>query len=185
LSGSSPIPLTFHTVASTSQAGAPPSTGITRLHQYYGPLRLPRRPSPERDVRVAIPTPRISPVAHKPLSCMLLPLTPVDRTGASVDSSPSVGAFPEVGAGRRPQLRFRGLVGIYSLRPAESLDRPRRSLSRGFDPAVAHRQSLVSFRALSTSARLVSSSQWVYDRFRTHPTLRRRVPTEPEVQRGN
>jgi hypothetical protein len=103
---------------------------------------------------------------------MLLPLIPVDRTGASVDSSPSVGAFPEVGAGRHPRLRFRDLVGIYSLRPAVSLDRPRRSLSRGFDPAVAHRQSLVSFRALSTSARLVSSSQWVYDRFRTHPTLR-------------
>src|SRR5712692_10027965 len=92
--------------------------------------------------------------------------------GASVDPSPSVGAFHEVGAGRRPRLRFRGLLGIYTLRPARSLDRPRRSLSRGIDPAVAHRQSLVSFRAQSTSARMVSSSHWVYDRFRTHPTLR-------------
>ena len=45
-------------------------------------------------------------------------------------------------------------------------------LSRGTDPAVAHRQSLVSFRAQSTSARVVSSSHWVYDRFRTHPDLR-------------
>jgi hypothetical protein len=74
LSGSSPIPLTSHTVASTSQAGASPSTGITRLRQYYGPLRLPARPSPCRDVRVAIPTNRISPVARKPFSGMLLPL---------------------------------------------------------------------------------------------------------------
>src|SRR5258708_28961245 len=33
-------------------------------------------------------------------------ITPVDRTGASVDPSPSVGAFPELGAGRRPRLLF-------------------------------------------------------------------------------
>jgi hypothetical protein len=67
---------------------------------------------PLRDVRVAIPTARISPVAHTPFSGMLLPLTPVDQTGAPVDSSPSIGAFPEIGAGRRPRFRFRGLLGI-------------------------------------------------------------------------
>src|SRR5258708_11397740 len=33
-------------------------------------------------------------------------ITPVDRTRASVDPSPSVGAFPELGARRRPRPLF-------------------------------------------------------------------------------
>jgi hypothetical protein len=42
--------------------------------QSYGPLRLPVRPSPVGDVRVAIPTPWTSLVAHQPVSGMPPPL---------------------------------------------------------------------------------------------------------------
>ena len=136
------------------------ATSSTRLHRSNDPLRLPARPSPERDVRVAIPTNRASLVAHRPVSDMPSPLP--RWTGCVCRlPSPSVGAFPVLVAGRRSHRPARRSL---ALRPAGSLSCPRQPLSRGFGPADCSTAPLVSFRAQSTLARLVPSSHEVDSR---------------------
>ena len=76
-----------------------------------------------------------------------VPTTPADRTGARVDCFPVRAAFPVLQAGRHPHLYFRGLLRLYlALRPVELLNRPRRPLSRGFDPAGCPAKPLVSYQ---------------------------------------
>ena len=143
--------------------GVLPSTGITRPHRSYSPLRLPDRPPPcgafgSRSRRTGSP---LSPIDRSP-TCRCH--YPVDRKGASVDPFPVRAAFPELGAGRRPRLRFRGLLGNSLALPACPIARPpsrrrrasgtTRPLSRGFDTTGCPAAPLVSFRCLSTPARV-------------------------------
>src|ERR1700730_7843824 len=51
--------------------------------------------------------------------------------------SPFRAAFPATQARRRPHREFRGLLGLYSLRPTGSLSRPWRPLSQGFSPLLS------------------------------------------------
>ena len=98
---------TFHSVANVSEAGASPSTGITRLRQYCGPLRLPLAsvPCQERSGRYPdLKGSLLSPINPSPACCCHYPGGPDGCTRRS--PSPSVGAFPELGAGRRPRLAF-------------------------------------------------------------------------------
>ena len=75
-----------------------PSTGVTRLHRYYGPLRHPSAPGPFlAGVQLIIPdhAGRASRVAYASLVYMPPPLP---RRGSWVPhllSSPAVSAFPE------------------------------------------------------------------------------------------
>ncbi len=63
-------------------------------------------------------------------------------------ASPDRAAFPELRAGRRPQLPFRGLLRLHShYGPSSSLARPRRTLSQGFDPADCSTEPPASYRA--------------------------------------
>ena len=43
-----------------------------------------------------------------------LPTTPANQTGATIDSFPVRAAFPDIQAGRHPQLHFRGLLRLHS-----------------------------------------------------------------------
>jgi hypothetical protein len=103
-----------------------PSTGVTRLQRYYGPLRNPRRPSlslagvwlrgsaPRRlgfpcCVDLRVPTCR----RHYPGG----PLGS-DRSRVGLfqppHSSPTAAAFPVTLPGRRPHWPFRGLLDVHS-----------------------------------------------------------------------
>ena len=75
------------------------------------------------------------------------PNTPADRMAARVDCFAIRAAFPVLRAGRHPHLFLsRPAQTSLTLRPAGSLNRPRRPLSRGFNPASRPAKSLVSYQ---------------------------------------
>jgi hypothetical protein len=94
-----------------------PSTGITRLPRYYGPLRHPTRPSLTlTGCRLeAVTLHRVGlPVLH-PVSWACMPSPLPRRTRWELRSTfPATTAFPESLAGRRPHCRFRGLLSVHS-----------------------------------------------------------------------
>src|SRR5208283_1269670 len=76
-----------------------------------------------------------------------MPITPMDRTGASVDCFPVHPAFPVVPAGRHPYLHFRGLLRLHSrYGPLDRSTAQRRPLSRGSGPASRPAKPLVSYQ---------------------------------------
>ena len=76
-----------------------------------------------------------------------IPITPMDRTGASVDCFPVHSAFPAVPSGRHPCLHFRGLLRIHSrYGPLDRSTAQRRPLSRGSVPASRPARPLVSYQ---------------------------------------
>ena len=92
-----------------------PSTGITRLQRYYDPVRLPHRPTPCSTVEAAtLVTHGSPPLARSPVSTCRAhyPGGPVQVHLSA--ASPNRAAFPELWAGRRPQLPFRGLLRLYT-----------------------------------------------------------------------
>src|ERR1700761_4564445 len=75
LPGSSPIPSSSSLLAFTSQLRPLPSTGVTRLHRYYEPLRHPKRPGLslarfrlilDRDHHLGLPVLRLVTFAYMP-----------------------------------------------------------------------------------------------------------------------
>src|SRR3954451_20930211 len=87
LVGSSPIPRSLIACCVSFQLRPLPSTGITRLHQYYGPLRHPRRPSLSlTSCRLIVFRPPLGlPVLRLvPLACMPSPLPRQDRWARSL-----------------------------------------------------------------------------------------------------
>src|SRR5262245_27951953 len=76
-----------------------------------------------------------------------VPTTPADRAGAHVDYFPAHAAFPTYPGGSASALSLsRPAQALLALRPAESLSRPRRPLSRGSDPSGCPAEPLVSYR---------------------------------------
>ena len=97
-----------------SEVGALPSTGITRLPQYYGPVRLPPEPPSCNGVEVAILVrPGLPRYPHN-LSGVPCPLP--RRIGWMLMSiSFSIHAvFPMIRVGRHPHIAFRGLLRLHS-----------------------------------------------------------------------
>ena len=94
-----------------------PSTGVNRLHRYYGPLRLPRRPG------LSLAGIRLG---HAPtawgLPCCVDLRVPTCRRhypgGTTVRMRRSLktvtAAFPVSVPGRLPHQKFRGLHGVHS-----------------------------------------------------------------------
>ena len=100
-------------VESTPEVRALPSTGVTRLPQYYGPVRLPPEPPPE------------APSRPRPSSNAGLPRYPIHLSGVPCPLPRRIGrvlmsiASPSVQpsriqAGRHPRLHFRGLLRLHS-----------------------------------------------------------------------
>lgn len=92
------------------------SSGITPAPHYYGPLRLPgalHRQSPAGGCpQRQTPGP---PTLHSIPSPHAVPLTPAENHRCVHRLLPdSPRAFPEIQAGRPPQLHFRGLLRIHS-----------------------------------------------------------------------
>ena len=104
-----------------------PSTGVTRLRRYYGPLRHPEaaRPVPRgRPVEGHAPSPPgVSRVALISVYRHAVVITPVARwvliaRGTAYSNrfpaSPAAAAFPVLVQGRRPHWSFRGLLDVHS-----------------------------------------------------------------------
>src|SRR5271157_2305743 len=104
-----------------------PSTGVTRLQRYYGPLRYPRRPSLSLAgvwLRGSAPSPLGFPVLRSiSMYRHAVVITPVARWvliargtvySNRFHSSPATAAFPIRVQGRRPHWSFRGLLDVYA-----------------------------------------------------------------------
>jgi hypothetical protein len=94
-----------------------PSTGITRLQRYYGPLRHPRAPGPSlAGVRLAILDHAVGlPVLRALPLCTCRRHYPGAVTGRFVCSLPqSCQPSPQWQAGRPARRLFRGLLGVHS-----------------------------------------------------------------------
>src|SRR5215831_11261974 len=92
------------------QLGPLPSAGVTRLRQYYEPLRHPSRPGLSLTscqlIRSAI-TAGTSRVAYGPLCLHAVAITPAGlMDNLFARTIPSTSAFPETGAGRLLHQRF-------------------------------------------------------------------------------
>jgi hypothetical protein len=131
------------------QLGPLPSTGVTRLRQYYEPLRHPSRPGLSlascQLIRAAI-TAGTSRVAYGPLCLHAVAITPAGlMENLFARTIPSTSAFPETGAGRLLHQRFRGLLSVYS---RYGLHACRVALTtfctRGFSSLVASTAALIA-----------------------------------------
>src|SRR5580704_13284860 len=96
-----------------------PSTGITRLHRYYEPLRLPGRTGLAlAGVRLkgTRPSPPGSPVLRRsPYADMPSPLPRWNRRWDRVaPRKPTTAAFPIPLLGRLPHWTFRGLESVHT-----------------------------------------------------------------------
>ncbi len=125
-----------------------PSAGITRPRRSYDPVRhpletgtltAPSRPLPSSQMGLprlpALPFPRA------------VPTTPADRNRCMCRCLPCPRGLPRFTAGSASASRLsRPAQALLTLRPAESLGRPRRPLSRGFDPASYPATPPVSFQ---------------------------------------
>src|SRR5262245_13503773 len=123
------------------------SSGITRPQRSNDPVRLPLQPPPEATLR-----PLLSPQTGLPLQPRTtLPTCrahyPGGPSGCACRLLPRSCSLPHMAGGSASALSLsRPAQALLALRPAESLNRPRRPLSRGFDPASCPATSLVSFR---------------------------------------
>ena len=138
--GQSPHLVSFK---STPEARALPSTGITRHHRYYGPLRLPPRPIHNRIVTGRDPVSGTGlPRCPRYLPDMLSPLPRWIRIGGSV-TSPFRFGLPRILGGSASTTFLSGpSQGSLALRPARLLQPyrltsvPRASAGRSPYPAV-------------------------------------------------
>jgi hypothetical protein len=104
---------------STPEARALPSTGITRLPQYYDPLRLP----PPRSAAPAAHSPVGLPRCPHHLSDVPCPLPRrIERVLMSI-SFPIRNAFPGLGGSASATALSRPAQALLALRPIGSLDR--------------------------------------------------------------
>jgi hypothetical protein len=129
---------------SIPEARVLPSTGITRLQQYYDPIRLPPGvPPPTGRSRF----PRWASHVTRITFATCRAHYPGGSGGCSCRSLPHPYCLPR---SRRVGIRnctFEACSGFTLVRPAASLDRPRRPLSRGFDTSSYPPATLVSFRS--------------------------------------
>ena len=124
------------------------SAGITRPQRYYDPVRLPPGPPclPRRwssDLRPK----RASPDYPDHLPNVPCPLPRWIGAGAYVGCFPIPRGLPrQTGGSASTSSLSRPAQASLALRPAGSLDRPRRPLSRGFETASYPTAPLVSYQ---------------------------------------
>jgi len=157
--GSSPITFTSLSSKASPEVRVLCSAGVTRSRRSYDPVRLPPWPSPVAMLR-PLPSPTTGlPRLPEPPFRRAVPTTPADRAGAHVDCFPARLSLPPLAGGSASALSLsRPAQALLALRPAGSLSRPRRPLSRGSDPASCPAEPLASFRIQSTIIRVEPSS---------------------------
>src|SRR5262249_34630204 len=119
----------------------------TQLQRSYDPVRLPPEPSPVRDVEVAT-------LAHDgspPITRITLPTCRAHYPGGSSRCScrllPRSRGLPQMAGGSASALSLsRPAQASLASRPAGSLSRPRRPLSRGSSPCGCPHEPLASYR---------------------------------------
>ena len=124
------------------------SAGITRPHRSYDPVRLPPGPpcSPRR-WRCDLRPERASPDYPDHLSNVPCPIPRWIGTGAYVGCFPIPRGLPRFPGGSASTISLsRPAQTSLALRPAGSLNRPRRPLSRGFETAGYPTAPLVSYQ---------------------------------------
>jgi len=112
-----PISWSFSTSCIDLELRSLSSSGITRLLQYYEPLRHPKAPERSlKGVRLAIPRPRkgASRVACASLVYMLSLLPRRSDWGHSCSLAQSSQPSPKWRSGRLAQRPFRGLLSVHS-----------------------------------------------------------------------
>ncbi len=135
-------------VKSAPEVRALSSAGITRPQRSYGPVRRPLGPPcmPRRWRRDLRPK-RASPDYPDHLSNVPCPLPRWIGTGASVGCFPIPRGLPQQTGGSASTISLsRPAQTSLALRPAGSLSRPRRPLSRGFETASYPTAPLVSYQ---------------------------------------
>jgi len=153
-----------------------PSTGITRLPRYYGPLRHPRAPEPSlTSVRLAIPDHALGLPVLRALSlctcCRHYPGTATDGTALLIH--PVVSAFPERVVGSACASSFSRLTQrSLPLRPAHS------RCHRILWPAIRRLQPLRYLHSCSGCFRLEHFAGWGL-----HPLEKRRLCTAHTLKR--
>jgi len=146
-----------------------PSTGITRLQWYYGPLRHPKAPGPSlAGVRLALVDHAVGlPVLRALPLCTCRRHYPGAVTGRFVCSLPqSCQPSPQWQAGRPARRLFRGLLGVHSRCGLHTCAATviRGSHSKGFNCFV-------------TSTVAPVASGWSYRRVGLSPTGKHRLIT--------
>ena len=145
---------------STPEVRVLSSTGVTRHQRSYDPVRPPPAPPPCGDVEAAT----LVPNGHPPITRLTFrtcrahyPDGP-ERGRLSV-ATPSHTGLPRISGGSASITSLSGPAqASLALRPARLLNRPRRPLSRGFDPAGYPTEPLVSYQVLPTTSWVEPSS---------------------------
>ena len=139
-----------------------PSAGITRHQRYYHPFRFPPAPPPEVTLR-PLPSPATG-LPRLPVSPSLraVPTTPADRNGCIRRLLPrSTRPSPNLRRVGVHIFTFEACSGFTRVRPARSLNRPRRPLSQGFGPAGYPTRPPVSYQIKPTTVWVDPSSTGV------------------------
>jgi hypothetical protein len=119
-----------------------PSTAVTRLRQYYAPVRLPSGP-PSPGVQVAIPGRSGLPRYPDDLADVPSPIPRRTRQAQALIASPPVQAFPYIKEGQRPHYTFRGLLRVHSRYGPQACSTAQGGLChRASTPPVAQRSRL-------------------------------------------
>ncbi len=145
--GSSPITFTSPSSKAHQKSGSfplpalPGFNGRTTLSDSRQCRRLKATLRPLPSHRTGLPRLPESPFRRAE------PTTPADRAGAHVDYFPASRGLPQMAGGSASALSLsRPAQASLTLRPAGSLSRPRRPLSRGSDTAGHPTEPLASFR---------------------------------------
>jgi hypothetical protein len=142
------------------KSGPFPPPALHRLHRSYDPVRLPCRPTPVSAVEAAT----LARHGPPPITRLTLPTCRAQypdgpkRVRLSV-ASPFHSGLPRISGGSASMTSLsRPAQALLALRPAGLLNRPRRPLSRGFDPAGYPTEPLVSYQVLPTTSWVDPSS---------------------------
>ena len=124
-----------------------PSADITRHRRYYDPVRLPPASPSETASRARPSCLGGSPSYPRHPSGVPCPLPRWTAAGASVGCFPATCSLPRNSGGSASTTSLsRPAQASLALRPVGSLNRPRRPLSRGFDPPGRPDRPLVSYQ---------------------------------------
>ena len=146
LSGSSPIHRLLGSFESVPEVRTLPSPDVTRLHQYYDPLRLPPQPPVQITVLGLTQPRRVSPVARITFPACRAHY-PGGSNGCACRLLPRPRGLPRFTGGSASATSLsRPAQASLTLRPARLLNRPRRPLSRGSDPDDCSSKPLVSYQ---------------------------------------